>query len=404
MRLNPLALRALPLSRGRICCRIPLLFKEGCPTGGVVLKILLLWALFTTTLSAQSLPRVLILDFKNKSGNASLGYLEGTITEAVTAEMKKRFTFRDTPAEQWKSIAEKNYFFETDYSTDSAAMNLGLLTSQDVVISGNILPGKNAGNAIVSVAVFDIGQKKKIDQLDIPLSLSANMFSDVEKIAIKVSDTAAKVLPNKDEWNRSGLSDFTGKKRQRLYVFFGTGFLPVSSTTDSSLSETSRVTAESFKFKMNMQLQYEVELPWIRNTFAWGGGLVEFGSQAFATNAGGSVKGSLFSWAFIAGGGWHMLERLRWRLSLLAGAGLYMQSIKFDYSSDAVFALNSSTLGIESGKSTQALGIIAPLAVRFSYRITPDIAVFTMAGVQGRFFQNSQGLTGHFAIGAGYDF
>jgi hypothetical protein len=361
-------------------------------------------ALSTTVVSAQSLPRVLILDFKNKSGNASLGYLEGTITEAVTAEMKKRFTFRETPAEQWKGIAEKNFFFEPDYATDSAAMNLGLLTSQDVVIAGNIMPGKNAGNAIVSVGVFDIGQKKKIEQLEIPLSLSANMFADVEKIATKVSDTAASVLPNKDDWNRSGLADFTGKKRQRLYALFGTGVLPVTSTADASLSEVTRVTAESFNFKMNIQLQYELELPWIRNTFAWGGGLVEFGSQNFATNAGGSVKGTLFSWAFIAGGGWHMLERVRWRLSLLAGAGLYTQSIRFDYSSDTVFALNSSTLGIESGKATQALGIIAPLAVRFSYRVTPDIAVFTMAGVQGRFFQNSQGLSAYFSLGAGYDF
>lgn len=366
--------------------------------------LLIIAFLLTSAASAQSLPRVLILDFKNKSGNASLGYLESTITEAVTAEMKKRFTFRETPGEQWKGIAEKNYFYESDHATDSAAMNLGLLTSQDVVIVGNIMPGKNANNAVVTVGVFDIGQKKKIEQLDIPLSLSANMFSDVEKIAMKVSDTAASVLPNKDDWNRSGLSNFTDKKRQHLYLFSGAGLLPYTTTGADTLSEISKITAESFKFKMNIQLQYELDLPWFKNIFAWGGGLIEFGTQSFTTNAGGSVKGSLFSWAFLAGAGWHIMERVRWRLSLFAGVGTYLQSIRFDYTSDTVFALDSTTLGIESGKATQALAIVAPVGLRFGYRLTPDIALLASAGVHGRLFQNNQGLSPAFSLGAGYDF
>jgi hypothetical protein len=369
-----------------------------------VSRLLFPLLILSGALSAQSLPRVLILDFKNKSGNASLGYLEATITDAVTAEMKKRFTFRETPAEQWKPVAEKNYFFEADHATDSAAMNLGLLTQQDVVISGNILPGKNANNAVVSVGVFDIGQKRKIEQLDIPLSLSANMFGDIEQIAVKVSDNAAKVLPNKDDWNRSGLSNFNDKKRHHIHLMTSAGLLPYATTASDSLAETSKISAESFKFKMNFQLAYETELPWFRNIFGWGGGAVEFGSQSFTTNAGGAVKGSLFSYAFLAGAGWHMLERVRWRLSLLAGAGVYVQNIKFDYASDTLFVLNASTLGIESGKSAQSLGIVAPLAVRFSYRLTPAINLLTTLGVQGRFFQNSQGFSGYFALGAGYVF
>ena len=127
-------------------------------------KTLLLFFATTTLftpLSAQSLPRVLILDFKNKSGNASLGYLEGTLTDAVATEMKKRFTFRETPPEQWKAIAAKNYFFESDYATDSAALNLGLLTNQDVVIAGNINAGNSNAQVMVSIAIFDIGRKKK---------------------------------------------------------------------------------------------------------------------------------------------------------------------------------------------------------------------------------------------------
>lgn len=368
------------------------------------MKSILCLILLSTALYAQSLPRVLILDFKNKSGNASLGYLEGSITEAVTAEMKKRFTFRETPGEQWKAVAAKNYFFESDQSTDSAAMNIGLLTTQDVVVSGNINAGKNASQVIVSIGIFDIGQKKKIEELNLPLSLSANMFADIEKIAVKASDTAASILPNKDEWNRSGLGNFTGKRNQHLYFSTSAGLLPYASAKTTTLSETSVVSAESFKLKFNLQLQYELDLPRFKNLFAWGGGAIEFGSQTFTTGAGGDVKGSLFSWEFLAGGGWHILERVRWRLSLLGGAGIYMQSVKFDYSSDTVFALNASTLGLESGKATQAMAIVAPLGARYSFRVTPEVSVFGALMAKGRFFQNSTGFTSYLALGAGYDF
>lgn len=353
---------------------------------------------------AQSLPRVLILDFKNKSGNASLGYLEGSITEAVSIEMKKRFTFAETPAEQWKAVAGKNYFFESDLSTDSAAVNLGLLTSQDVVVTGNIVAGKNSSQVLVVVGIFDIGQKKKIEELSLPLALSANMFADIEKIAVKVSDTAAGILPNKDEWARKGLGDFTTKQRQHVLFTCSLGVLPYTGNRTAELGESSVVSAESFDLKVNLQLHYELDQVWKQYLFVWGGGTIEFGSKKFSTGAGGTVAGSLFGWEFAGGAGVRLVERVRWRFSLITGLGLYMQSVKYDYSSDTVFALSSATLGLESGKSASAMAVTTPIGATFSYRLTPDVSVVAGAVVKGRFFQNSQGFSTYFMLGAGYDF
>jgi hypothetical protein len=367
-------------------------------------KKILCFTFFSTALSAQSLPRVLILDFKNKSGNASLGYLEGSITEAVTAEMKKRFTFAETAAETWKGVAAKNFFFENDQATDSAAMNLGLLTGQDVVVVGNITAGKNANNAVVSVGVFDIGQKKKIEELNLPLSLSATMFADIEQIAVKVSDTAAKVLPNKDDWNRSGLSNFTNKRRQHLLLTTSAGLLPYSTNKTNELSEKSVVSADSFDLKFNFQLHYEIDHIWKQYLFIWGGGGVEFGSQKFNTTTSEAIKGTLFSWEFIAGAGIRLLERVRWRVSLLTGIGVYAQNLKFDYTSDTVFALNSTTQALEIGKTNSTLAITAPLGGTFSFRLTPDVSLVAGATGKARFFQNSTGFTAYFMLGAGYDF
>lgn len=369
-----------------------------------ILLLLLATAGLHTSISAQSLPRVLILDFKNKSGNASLGYLEASITDAVATEMKKRFTFAETPAEQWKPVAKKNYFFEPDHATDSAAMNLGLLTNQDVVVAGNINTGKNANQVVVSINIFDIGQKIKMVELNLPLSLSATMFGDIEKIAVQVSDTAASVLPNKGDWNRSGLGNFVAKRRQHLLFLTSAGALPYSSNKTNELSEKSIVSAESFDLKFNLQLHYELDQIWKQYLFVWGGGAVEFGSQKFATSAGEKVSGTLFSWEFTGGAGIRLVERVRWRVSLFTGLGAYMQSLKYDYTSDTVFALNSATLGLESGKSASTLAITAPLGGTFSFRLTPDVSLVGGAMVKGRFFQNSTGLTSYFMLGAGFDF
>lgn len=358
----------------------------------------------STALSAQSLPRVLILDFKNKSGNSSLGYLEGTITEAVTTEMKKRFTFADTPAEQWKAIAEKNYFFENDYATDSAAMNIGLLTHQDVVVAGNINAGRTNAQVTVSISIFDIGQKKKVEELNLPLLLSANMFGDIEKIAVKASDTAAHVLPNKEDWDRSGLASFTGKRRQHVYLLGAAGFVPWSSQPVTTLNDKSIVSADNFSFKGLIQVQYELDQIWKPYFFVWGAPSIEFGSQNFDTGAGGTIKGTLFSWEIAGGGGIHIIERVRWRVSALVGTGVYFQSLKYDYTSDSIFALNSSSQTLETGKSNQALGLTTSVGGRFSFRFTPEVTAFTGITVRNRFFQNSAGLTGYLYMGAGYDF
>jgi hypothetical protein len=360
--------------------------------------------LLSTTLSAQSLPRVLILDFKNKSGNSSLGYLEASITDAVNAEMKKRFTFAETTPEQWKSVAEKNYFFENDYATDSAAVNIGLLTHQDVVVAGNINAGRSNAQVIVSIGIFDIGQKKKIEELNLPLLLSANMFGDIEKIAVKVSDTAAHVLPNKEDWHRSGLAGFTGKRRQHVYLLGAAGLIPWASNKVDTLNDKSVVSADNFSLKGLIQLQYELDQIWKPYLFAWGGPSIEFGSQNFDTGAGGMIKGTLFSWEVAGGIGMHVIERVRWRVSVLAGTGVYFQSLKYDYTSDSVFALHSSSQTLETGKSNQALGLTASLAGRFAFRFTPDVSAFAGITARNRFFQNSVGLTGYLYGGAGYDF
>ncbi|AFM11141.1 hypothetical protein [Turneriella parva] len=64
----------------------------------------------TVTLHAQSLKKVMILDFKNLDKNPDYTYLEDSITEAVRNDLKAKFDFREMQRGDWHKLAEKNLF------------------------------------------------------------------------------------------------------------------------------------------------------------------------------------------------------------------------------------------------------------------------------------------------------
>lgn len=82
------------------------------------------------------LKKVLVLDIKNVDKNASYQYLEASLTDATLKLLKEKFAFRETDRKVWEGVAKKNYIHENDMHTYTAAMNLGLLTRQDIVIAG----------------------------------------------------------------------------------------------------------------------------------------------------------------------------------------------------------------------------------------------------------------------------
>ena len=84
-----------------------------------ILKLLVL-ALCTAALGAARLPRVMVLETVNRSGDPNLKYLEASISDAIRTELKNRFMFTEMPIEQRNALAEKNYIFPQDFDTETA--------------------------------------------------------------------------------------------------------------------------------------------------------------------------------------------------------------------------------------------------------------------------------------------
>ncbi len=156
---------------------------------------------------AQGMKKVLVLDFINIEKNPNVHYLEASLTDAVREKLKKLFAYQATPKKQWQEVAQRNFIFREDYATKSAAMNLGLLARQDVVISGGFrIEGKKNMQIITRVRIIDIAQKKFIADFEEKGPADNRIFDTVDRIAAKIVEKSRSVLPTKEQWQQSGLS------------------------------------------------------------------------------------------------------------------------------------------------------------------------------------------------------
>lgn len=168
---------------------------------------LVLFALSLTSLQAEGLKKVLILDFINIEKNANFQYLETSITDSVTEMLRKRFAFTESDKGKTESVATENFLFRDDYYTKSTAMNLGLLTRQDIVICGGFRIVKKKGDRIITqVRILDLQRKKAIAEFEVEGPADASIFESTEKLANRVADEAKTVLPNKDDFQKKGIS------------------------------------------------------------------------------------------------------------------------------------------------------------------------------------------------------
>jgi hypothetical protein len=170
--------------------------------------ILFLFAISTNLYSA-GLKKVLILDFNNIENNPNHEYLISSITDAVRKMLKDRFAFRETEREKWEKVADDNYIFKSDFYTKTAAINLGLLAMQDIVISGayKVYSKKGQKGLIIetSVRIIDISEKKVISEFMIDGPADNRIWDSINMIAERISKEAQTILPNKEEWKRLGI-------------------------------------------------------------------------------------------------------------------------------------------------------------------------------------------------------
>lgn len=154
---------------------------------------------------AQQMKKMLVLKFVNTDKNANFTYLEASLTDAVRGKLKQLFAFAESPEDEVKQVADENFLYEEDYNTKSVAMNLGLLSGQDVVIAGGFrVEGQRKLTIITDVSILDISNKKVIAEFQEKGPADNRIFTTLDRIAERISVEAKAVLPTKEQWQRGG--------------------------------------------------------------------------------------------------------------------------------------------------------------------------------------------------------
>ncbi|MDH5719695.1 MAG: hypothetical protein OEZ13_03645 [Spirochaetia bacterium] len=186
-----------------------------CATGSRWLMAMGLIFSLITPLTADEMPKLIILPFKNIDRDPNYEYLEASITEAIRDNLKEKFAFSETSQRDWKAVMKKAMLYEKDAYTSSFGMNLGLFAKQDVIINGGYYVktvSTEESKIKTVVRIISITEKEIISEIDIEIPIDNSLFGKITTIADRAAVEASKVLPNKEDWEKNKSKKSSGIK------------------------------------------------------------------------------------------------------------------------------------------------------------------------------------------------
>ncbi len=365
-----------------------------------VLRFLLVLALVPSTqaLFAQSLKKVMILDFKNLDKNPDYTYLEDSITEAVRNDLKAKFDFREMQRADWQKLAEKNlHLWPDDNYTRSFGLHLGAVARQDIVVGGfyqaiiekKASKGIRAGSLVIRSHVFvlDVGKRKVVSEFDMIMPADASLFAKVEELAARVVTEAKSVLPNKGELGQDVI-EADEISPHEIGIFAGLSMLSVPAAFSGDFSSDKKMHNKDVPQTVGVYGTYRYhDFLWPRLALDMTGG-AQFGSTNLSVaNDAKKVKADATDYSLAAHLGYR-LDLWRFNFMPLAGGGFSLASLKLDYST--LSSLPVDTAG--NALSSDTINTSAPFAevgLKVGFRITHRLHL----NVQGLYRQ-------HFYIGS----
>lgn len=349
---------------------------------------------------------LILLETKNTSGDPNYDYLQKSITEAFQKELKKRVAFRQFPPEQLRQLARANHIYAQDRNTKTAAINLGLLAGQDIVINGSFdLDKKNRGPARVEgrLLVFDISRQKEVLEFDYQFAVDNRMFAQINQISEKASKAMLKVLPNRQEWERSGLAAYQGLSYQVVQARLGVGVSAHSPGEGDALKENRILSTTDLPAHLMFQAEF-LKLGWWQRHFVTGGQLgIGYSSGSYASEyPGNSVPASVFQAGAGLSAGYRWAIDHRFYLVSLLTVGLNYSRTQIVFEDTGLLVLKNGADQTGRGASYSGVAPYATPSVRFNFRLNPAINLSLETGYQFLFYEETTVGNVQFLLGAGH--
>ncbi len=366
----------------------------------LVLRFLLVFAfaLSAQGLFAQSLKKVLILDFKNLDKNPDYTYLEESITEAVRNDLKAKYDFKEMPQQDWRALAQKNLFlWPEDNYTRSFGLNIGAVARQDIVVGGfyqaiiekKPRKGVRAHDFVITAHVFvlDVGNRRVVSEFDMVMPTDATLFENVERLAGRVVAEAKAVLPNKGELSQDVI-DAGELTPHEIGIFGGISPVSVPDAFTGNYATTTKLNNKDVPQTIGVYGSYRYhDLFLNRLTFDITGG-AQFGSTNLSVaNDAKKAKLSVTDYS-LAGHLGYRLELWRFGFMPLVGGGFSLASLTLDYST--LSSLPVDTAG--NPLSSDTINTSAPFAeggLKLGFRITQNLHLNVQAMYRQHFYIGS---------------
>lgn len=368
------------------------------------LSVFLLSGLFlVSSADAAALKKVMLLDFKNVLKKADFNYLEGSITDAVRNKLKEKFAYKEIEREKWLDIAKENFIIEEDLYTYSAAMNLGLVAKQDVVIYGGYVIENKKGSAQqeirTRVRILDLSKREEIADFEMKNIVDASIFDAVEKIADRIVKEASAVLPNAKDYGKGDTGSDIEKFNQ---LSLRSTYSPFALSAARSVRAGGQYAAADFKNVIGAFIDFQHFGIWREQFGIFAGGGFRMASDEFTYALDGTaVPVSLQGFNGHAGVTWRQKLGSQFYLQPIMGGGVQYDILKFNYDNKTIAAASSTgqTLNLSELKS------FAPYAMgglRLGFKATQWLFVELGANYFYTFYSGGSGQTLSADLGVGF--
>jgi hypothetical protein len=333
----------------------------------------------------EQLKKLVLLDFKNLTGDPNYNYLEESMTDATRTYLRERFAFSEAERGAWQSTLKQNNFFAKDLHTESVGLNVGLIMKQDVVINGGFVVTQEASRPTITttVHIFDVRNRRVLTTFQVSGPADSKIFDSIQRIARNIADEAKPLLPNKEEY-ASGkyVEEFQAALYRYNLLLVRGGIAPAGFPDNgNTLAAETKLSTADIRGSIPVHVEYQ-RLEVLGSLFLFGRAGYQFGSRTYRTEPfKTTATGELASFQFAAGPGFVLPLKFigNGRLSAKIQTGfLYAETTITLQASGA----EPRKLAASSPGGIVAAGLAIALTQRLSAEVSAEYAHFAYRDAQ----------------------
>lgn len=331
-----------------------------------------------STIPLFAAKRMLILDFRSVDHDPKFQYLEVSLTESVRKYLHEKYEIVEPDAtETLRQMADASFIFTEDFHNKNVALQLGLITGQDVVLSGGFRQKMSEhGSTVILLEVFilDVENRTLAKRITGEVKVDGNLFYSIDKFSERIVQESRGVLPNKGEYD---FDQYSPVRMTQLTLLSGYNLnAPLTSLRKSAVLDTRTrlVPADLGGFVVSAELRRDRFLK-INRLLGYFRTDVHVLNTSFAVvNEANSPVARGFGATGEIGFGYQFFRYKRFFAQAIAGGGFNYTAFKVDFSAMQTKPIDAASRENLAQASGSLFGPVATAGVRIGLQLNRSVS------------------------------